>query len=153
MTRRGLGTEGRTTWQREEEGKGEERGKLCKIFWSEREKSWRVAKRLAVRRDVVGEGCSSGTDLCSTSLFPCPMALILGRKDVLVSVQACKSVVGVCAWPVPQASGLCPSLSLNMGRKESFLVSGEAEKCCCAGAGKELKRARELELLSCPRPS
>lgn len=71
---------------------------------------------------LVGEGCSDGADLRSTSSFPCPTTLILAREDVApVSAPVCKSVVGVCAWPVPRALGLCPSPSLNMGRKRVSL--------------------------------
>lgn len=153
VTRRGLGTEGRTMWWREEEERGKERKKPRKICWREREKSRGAAKKLAARRDAVGEGCSDGADLRSTSSFLCPVTLILGREDVArAPAPVCQSVVAVYARPAPWASGLCASLSLNTGGKIS-LVSDKAEKRCCICRGEELKDTRKPELLGCPVPS
>lgn len=140
-------------WWREEEGGGKERKKPCKICWREREKSRGAAKKLAARRDAVGEGCSNRADLCSTSSFLCPVTLILGREDVAPAPALVRqSVVAVYARPAPWASGLRASLSLNTGRK-IFLVYDKAEKRCCICRGEELKDARKPELLGCPVPS
>lgn len=135
---RGKGEGEKETTQNMLEGKGEESGS---------------GKKLAARRDAVGEGCSDGADLRSTSSFLCPVTLILGREDVArAPAPVCQSVVAVYARPAPWASGLCASLSLNTGGKIS-LVSDKAEKRCCICRGEELKDTRKPELLGCPVPS
>lgn len=96
----------------------------------------------------MGEGCSDGADLCSTSSFPCPMSLLLGREDVTAaSAPLDKSVVGVCARSVLWALGLCPSSSLSMSRKRVSLSLVRLRKAAVLVKGKELKRAHDLELL------